>query len=134
MDKNKIIKELNFKAIRSGGPGGQHANKVSSKIVLFFDLKNSEGLTDHEKIILARKLHSKLTKDDFLILKCDESRSQFKNKKLIINRLMNILSDGLRPIKERKSTKPSIKSVQKRLHSKKILGLKKLNRKKPDIK
>ena len=134
MDKNKIIKELNFKAIRSGGPGGQHANKVSSKIVLFFDIKNSEGLTDHEKIILARKLHSKLTKDDFLILKCDESRSQFKNKKLIINRLVNILSGGLRPIKERKSTKPSIKSVQKRLHSKKILGLKKVNRKKPDIK
>jgi ribosome-associated protein len=133
MDKNKIIKELKFKAIRSGGPGGQHANKVSSKIVLFFDLKNSEGLNEGEKIILSSKLHTKLTMDDLLILKCDESRSQFKNKKLIVNRLMNILSDGIRPIKKRKATKPSIKSVQKRLHTKKILGLKKVNRKKPNV-
>ena len=133
MDKNRIIKEINFKAIRSSGPGGQHANKVSSKVVLFFDLKNSKGLNEEEKNNLARKLYVKLTKDGILILKCDESRSQFKNKKLVVNRLMNILTDGTRPIKKRKLTRPSMKSVQKRLQSKKILGIKKVNRKKPNI-
>ena len=133
MDGNQIIKELELKAIRSGGPGGQHANKVSSKVVLFFDLNKSEGLSEDEKILIKRKFHGKLTKDNVLILKCGESRSQFKNRKLIISRLLDFLNEGIQPIKKRKSTKPSKRSIQKRLDSKKVISLKKTNRKKPDV-
>ena len=59
-----IIKELNFKAIKSSGAGGQHVNKTSSKIELTFDLESSNSLSDGEKILLKTKLSSKLTKEN----------------------------------------------------------------------
>ncbi len=133
MDIEKIIKELNFKAIRSGGAGGQHVNKVSSKVVLFWDVSKSENLTDEEKELIIKNLHSKLTKDGILILSCDESRSQHKNKEIVIARLIGLLSSGLKIPKARKATKPSRSSNQKRLETKKKLGLKKKTRKRPDL-
>ena len=86
MDVEKIIKELKFKAIRSSGPGGQHVNKVSSKIELTFNLENSLSLSDEKKILLKTKLSSKLTKENLLILFSDESRSQHRNKEIAIKR------------------------------------------------
>jgi ribosome-associated protein len=76
MNTKLIIKELKFKAVRSSGAGGQHVNKVSSKIELTFDLQNSESFTEDEKELLIQKLKNKLTKDNILLLQCDESRSQ----------------------------------------------------------
>ena len=133
MKDENIIKELKFKAIRSGGAGGQHVNKVSSKVVLFFDILRSEYLTAEEKEILSKNLHSKLTKDKLLILNCDESRSQHKNKEIVTNRFINLISNGLKIPKERKITKPSKSSIQKRLETKKKLGVKKVYRKRPDL-
>ena len=63
MEKEKIISELSFKAVRSSGAGGQNVNKVSSKVVLTFDLKNSKALTEEEKLLLETKLSSRLTTD-----------------------------------------------------------------------
>ena len=80
MDKQILLSELNFKAVRSSGAGGQNVNKVSSKVVLTFDLQNSQGLNEEEKVYLKEKIASKLTLEDVLILNCDEDRSQFKNK------------------------------------------------------
>jgi len=60
MNIEKIIKELNFKAVRSSGAGGQHVNKVSSKIELFFDVQNSTEFTEEEKELLFKNLSSKL--------------------------------------------------------------------------
>ena len=133
MKDENIIKELKFKAIRSGGAGGQHVNKVSSKVVLFFDILRSEYLTAEEKEILSKNLHSKLTKDKLLILNCDESRSQHKNKEIVTNRFINLISNALKIPKERKITKPSKSSIQKRLETKKKLGVKKVYRKRPDL-
>ena len=133
MDAENIFKELTFKAIRSGGAGGQHVNKVSSKVVLFFDISKSENLRDEEKELLAKNLRSRLTKDSILILSCGESRSQHKNKEIVIDRFNTLISNGLKITKKRRLTKPSKSSIRKRLETKKKLGLKKTYRKRPDL-
>lgn len=130
MDTSSIIKELNFKAIRSSGAGGQHVNKVSSKIELTFDLENSNSLSDREKDLLKTKLFSKLTKENILILFCDETRSQHRNKDIIIKRFLDLLKTNLIRPKIRRKTKPSKASVRKRLETKKKLSEKKNNRRK----
>jgi len=133
LDKNSILQELQFKAIRSSGPGGQHANKVSSKVELVFDLHNSNGLSEEEKNRLFLKLKSKLSKENVLILQCDESRSQHKNKDLVIKRFLDLLKKALVVPKKRKRTKPSKGSIEKRLKAKKRAALKKVNRSKPSL-
>jgi len=133
MNSEKIIKELKFKAVRSSGAGGQHVNKVSSKVELFFDLLNSFALSLEEKELLLKNLKSKLTKDGMLLLQCDESRSQHKNKDLVINRFLQIISNGLKVPKKRKATKPSTSSIKKRLEKKKKQAYKKAFRKKPEL-
>lgn len=133
MNQDQILTELQFKAIRSSGPGGQHANKVSSKMELSFDLNASVGLTEREKKRIYLKLKSKLTNEGVLILQCDESRSQHKNKQLIIKRFLKILEKALIVPKLRKASKPTRSSIEKRLKGKKIASLKKMNRGKPEL-
>lgn len=132
MNQEQIFTELQFKAIRSSGPGGQHANKVSSKVELSFHIENSAGLTDRQKRRLLLKLGNKLSKEGLLILQCDESRSQHKNKELVIKRFLKLLEKSLIVPKARKKSKPTRSSIEKRLKSKKIASLKKINRSKPD--
>lgn len=130
MNNENLIKELNFKAIRSSGAGGQHVNKVSSKIELSFDLENSTSLSESEKERLKTKLSSKLTKENVLILFCDESRSQHRNKEIVIKRFIELIQQSLIRPKKRKKTKPSKASIKKRIDSKKKHSEKKNNRKK----
>jgi ribosome-associated protein len=133
MNAEKIIKELQFKAVRSSGAGGQHVNKVSSKVELLFDLQNSTVFTEEEKELLIQKLKSKLTKENVLLLSCDESRSQHKNKEIVIKRFLALIINSLKVPKRRKATKPSKSSVQKRLDKKKKHAYKKAFRRKPEI-
>lgn len=133
MDIDAIISELKFKAIRSSGSGGQHVNKVSSKIELTFDLDKTQGLSEEEKERLQKKIGNRLTKNNTLILQCDESRSQFKNKELVIKRFKRILKDGLKVKKKRKPRKVSKAAIKKRLDDKGKHSAKKVGRKKPDI-
>lgn len=133
MNKEIILRELQFKAIRSSGPGGQHANKVSSKVELTFDVHTSDGLSDTEKARILRKLGSKLTKEGTILLQCDESRSQHKNKDLVIQRFLGIMEAALTIPKKRKASKPSKSAIEKRLKGKKIASLKKANRSKPEL-
>ena len=133
MDKAKIVQELRFKAVRSSGAGGQHVNKVSTKIELSFEVPKSTGLTDAEKERILIKLDHRLTKDYVLHLQCDESRSQHKNKKLVIKRFLDLIENTLKVPKKRKATKPSQASIERRLQSKKKAAQKKVNRGKPDL-
>ena len=133
MNKEKIRKELKFKAIRSSGAGGQHVNKVSSKVELSYAIQSSKGLSTAEKERLSLKLRSRLTREGMLVLQCDEARSQHKNKELVIKRFFVVLKKSLEVPKKRKPTKPSKSSIEKRLKSKKRDANKKVNRKKPDL-
>ncbi|WP_108807291.1 alternative ribosome rescue aminoacyl-tRNA hydrolase ArfB [Aquimarina spinulae] len=133
MNTSIVINELKFKAIRSSGAGGQHVNKVSSKIELALDIKTSAGFTDDEKLRLSQKLSSRLTKSGVLLLQCGDSRSQHRNKELVIKRLLEILKANLYIPKKRKQTKPSRTAIKKRLDSKQKHSLKKANRKKPSL-
>ena len=133
MDSQKIITELQFKAIRSSGAGGQNVNKVSSKVVLSFNLKNSQALSDEEKYVLEIKLASRLTSEQILILNCDEDRSQLKNKSIVIKRFLNIITAGLVIPKIRKATKISKSVIRKRIKDKKNLSEIKQSRRKPDF-
>jgi len=132
MDVAQLLKELKFKATRSSGAGGQHVNKVSSKVELTFDLQNSIGLTEEEIALLLKNLHTKLTKEQLLLLQCGENRSQHKNKEIVIDRFLKLIINGLKVPKKRKATKPSKASVQKRLENKKKQAIKKVTRKRID--
>ena len=133
MNREGIIQELKFKAVRSSGAGGQHVNKVSSKVELTFDLENSMALTDLEKNRLLKKLSSKLSKENILLLQCEETRSQHKNKELVIKKFLETLEANLVVPKRRRKTKPTRSAIEKRLKVKKRAALKKLNRGKPKL-
>jgi ribosome-associated protein len=133
LDTKKIIQEAQYKAVRSSGAGGQNVNKVSSKVVLTFDLKNSQALTEEEKLRLEIKLASRLTSDSVLILNCDEDRSQLKNKSIITKRFLDILATGLVLPKIRKATKIPKGAIRKRIKDKKNSSEIKKSRRKPDF-
>ena len=131
METEKIISELQYKAVRSSGAGGQNVNKVSSKVVLSFDLKNSQALSEEEKALLENKLASRLTSEQILILNCDEDRSQLKNKAIVTKRFLDIITEGLYVPKIRKATKIPKSVIRKRIKDKKSLSDLKKNRRKP---
>jgi len=133
MNSTEILKELQFKALRSSGAGGQHVNKVSSKIELTFDLDNSLALSEKEKDLLKIKLQSKLTKEHYLILFCEETRSQHRNKELAIKRFLNLVKVNLIRPKKRKPTKPSRASIKRKAENKQRNSLKKALRKRPNL-
>lgn len=133
MDTEKLLKELKFKAVRSSGAGGQHVNKVSSKVELTFDVENSSEFTEEERELLYKNLQTRLTKEGLLLLNCDDSRSQHKNKELVIKRFLEIITNGLKVPKKRKPTKPSKASIKKRLEKKKKQAYKKALRNKPEL-
>lgn len=133
MEKQKLIQELQFKAVRSSGAGGQNVNKVSSKVVLTFDLQHSHALTEEEKVVLENKLANRLTSEQLLILQCDEDRSQLKNKAIVTKRFLSIIREGLLVPKERKATKVPKSAIRKRIKEKKNIAEIKKNRRKPEF-
>ena len=133
MNKEVLLSELNFKAVRSSGAGGQNVNKVASKMVLIFDVFSSIGLNEEEKVRLQSKLKSKISQENLLILTCDEDRSQLKNKKIITQRFFDLLEKALQVPKARKATTVSKSAKEKRLQEKKKAGEIKANRRKPEI-
>jgi ribosome-associated protein len=133
MEQEKILSELNFKAVRSSGAGGQNVNKVSSKVVLAYDLKASQALSDEEKALIETKLAARLTSDLILILNCDEDRSQLKNKVIVIKRFLDLIKKALVVAKPRKATKVPKAVIKKRIKEKKNLSEIKASRKKPEV-
>ena len=133
MKKDILESELQFKAVRSSGAGGQNVNKVASKVELIFDLEVSLGLTDDEKVLLKKSISNRLTKENVLLLQCEESRSQHKNKTLVIQRFFDLITKGLIIPKKRLPTKTPRSVIRKRLKAKRKVSDKKTNRKPPEL-
>ena len=133
MDKIQVQSELQYKAVRSSGAGGQNVNKVSSKVVLSFDLKNTQGLNQEQKQLVTTQLQTRLTADGILNLSCDEDRSQLRNKELVTKRFFEMVKKALIVPKERKPTKIPKGVIRKRIKDKKSSSEVKKNRRKPDF-
>lgn len=129
---SKLSQELQFTTSRSGGPGGQHVNKVSTKVTLRFDVRNSNLLTQEQKAVLEERLRSKLTSDGVLVLSSQEKRSQLANRENVIAKFDRLMARAFTPRKSRKPTKPSKASIEKRLQEKKKLSEKKRYRRGTD--
>lgn len=133
MDTEKITSELQFKAVRSSGAGGQNVNKVSSKVVLSFDVNASQSLSDEEKILISQKLANRLTSENILILNADEDRSQLKNKAIVTQRFLDMIQKALVVPKKRKATKVPRSVIEKRIKEKRNQSEIKQNRQKPRL-
>ena len=133
MNREQLLAELTFKAVRSSGAGGQNVNKVASKVVLTFDIPKSQAFSEEEKTLIYSNLASRLTTDGVLILNCDEDRSQLKNKEIVIKRFLELIKKGLFVPKERKATKVPKAAIRKRIKDKKNLGEIKKSLRKPDL-
>ncbi len=123
--------ELNIRAIRSSGPGGQHVNKTSTKIEVRWNLAQSPSLNEAQRTRLLNKLASRLDKEGIIRLTCDETRSQLRNKEIAIERLHKIVNDALAIPKRRKKTKPTRGSNERKLAEKARRGQTKQLRRKP---
>ena len=125
--------EIKFKAVKSSGPGGQHINKVSTGIILKYDISN----IDYPKWFIANlktNIESKkLFRDGIFTIEANNFRSQYRNKKDAIERLKIIFKKSSRKIKKRRKTSPPLKSNENRLKNKKKLSQKKNLRKSPSI-
>jgi ribosome-associated protein len=133
VEKAIILNELQYKAVRSSGAGGQNVNKVSSKVILLFDFFNSKGFSEEEMALLNSKLSKKITQEGILQISCEEDRSQLKNKEKATQKLFELLEKSLLKPKPRKATKTPKGAIEKRIKTKKNNAEIKNSRKKPDL-
>ena len=119
------LREIELRASRSSGPGGQHANKTSSRIEASFDVEASTSLSDEQK----RRIISRL--GPRVVAVAQDARSQTRNRELALERLAKRLSAALTPARPRRSTRPTAASVQRRLAAKRRQADRKRDRRSP---
>ena len=126
-------KKIEYQAIRSNGPGGQHVNKVSTAIILKYNLNVHNYPEWFLKSIKINAKNAQLSSKNIITIKSNRFRSQLKNKRDATNRLISLLKVSSKRKKVRKRTIPTKRSIEIRLLRKKINSQKKKLRKKPDI-
>lgn len=116
------VGEVQWRFSPSGGPGGQHANRASTRVEASLDLESVSGVPDAQRQRLLDRLGSTIS------VTVDESRSQHRNRQLALERLTARLLEGLEVPTQRRSTKPSRRSVRRRLEAKRRRGATKRRR------
>ncbi|PYF69511.1 alternative ribosome rescue aminoacyl-tRNA hydrolase ArfB [Pedobacter nutrimenti] len=131
--REDILKTASFKTSRSGGKGGQHVNKVSSKVELLIRLSEVPFLDEQEKTLVISRLANRIDQEGYLHIVSQEDRSQLLNKEKTIAKLLHLLKAALHVEKARKPSKIPRAIVKKRLEEKQNKALKKAGRKKPQL-
>jgi ribosome-associated protein len=121
--------ELRFRTARSGGPGGQHVNKTSTKVEVLWNVARSESLSDTQRELLLTKLSTRIDARGMLRVASTDSRSQLQNREAAVDRINAIVQKALRVPKIRKKTRPPKRAVEGRLAEKKKRAEKKERRK-----
>lgn len=116
---------------RSGGPGGQNVNKVSTQVTVHVPIAEI-GLSEDEEARARERLGGRITGEDELVVNCSETRSQAKNRDIALDRAVALVDDAIRPRKKRRSTRPSQAARQRRIERKKRRGEKKRLRRPPE--
>jgi ribosome-associated protein len=119
------LEEIQFRASRSSGPGGQHANVTASRIEAVFDVEASDALSDEQRELLRRRLGDRVT------AVAQDARSQARNRELALERLRDKLEAGLRRPKPRRPTRPSRAARERRLEEKRRTSQRKRGRRPP---
>ncbi len=120
--------ELDVRVSRSSGAGGQHVNKTSSRVEVFWNVITSRALTEAERTRLQEKLASRLTIDGSIRVVASDMRSQSRNRNLAEERLADLVRRALNVPRKRRATKPTRAAKEARLDSKKRHSTKKRDR------
>ncbi|MGB1243570.1 MAG: alternative ribosome rescue aminoacyl-tRNA hydrolase ArfB [Chitinophagales bacterium] len=128
MNPIDLSPELSFRNVRSSGKGGQHVNKVSTKVELNFDVVNSQILTQRQKQLLLSRLQNRINKEGIFRLAAQDERSAVRNQSIVIERFEAIIEAALVVRKRRKRRKPSKAYHASRLKKKKQHSEKKKSR------
>lgn len=133
MDKSIIQRELKYRTARSSGSGGQHVNKVETKVELEFDLMNSQALSAKEKSIIKHKLQNRINKSGLLYLSAQKKRSQLLNKRAVTKKFFKIIEAALTPGPNRKGPPLLKANSRERLKAKRRQSDKKTFRQKVKV-
>ena len=127
-DIEALINECRFEATRSSGSGGQNVNKVSTKVILLFNVLESGVLDQEQKEIFLSKLHTRISKYSIFRISSGRERTQLANRKLVIEKFFKLVEKAFETEEERIATKPTKGSKLKRIENKKALSGKKAER------
>lgn len=127
------VAELQYRFARSGGPGGQHVNKSETQVELLWDVSGSPSLTENQRALLLQALANRIDSNGTLHLVSSDTRSQERNRQVVTERFVHLLSAGLRPLRRRRPTSiPKAERARRAQQKKRHSVIKRLRTNVPD--